>query len=155
MSNRLSPSSRSAAASLVATVVGEPTYSDPVVISSWNCLIVGRAHPRSCAAASSISVQYGNWMLTASSSVLATNPSECIPTGSGACPASSSAEGCPQSHRGQDALGNRCCPWILKLRRQSGWCRQQAQTLRVGFYRLGLERRTKALRSERLGLRQT
>ena len=36
MSNRVSPSSPMAAASLVATVSGDPTYSDPPAISVWN-----------------------------------------------------------------------------------------------------------------------
>jgi len=43
-----------AAASLVATVSGDPTYSDPPAISVWNLLIVG-GHPRSADDALSIS----------------------------------------------------------------------------------------------------
>jgi len=61
-----------AAASLVATVSGDPTYSDPPAISAWKVSTVGRAHPRSRDAASSASAQYGHWISIAAWSVLAT-----------------------------------------------------------------------------------
>jgi len=57
---------------LVATVSGDPRYTDPPAISAWNLLMVGRAHPRSRDAPSSISAQYGHWISAASASVLAT-----------------------------------------------------------------------------------
>ncbi len=59
-SNRLSPSSRMLAASLVATVSGDPTYCDPSATSAWNLFSVGRAQPRSADAASSVACQCGH-----------------------------------------------------------------------------------------------
>src|SRR5258705_11271899 len=74
------------AASLVATVSGDPTYSDPLAISARNLSMVGRAHPRSRDDVSSIAAQCGHWISTASPSVLATYPWEWTPTGSGGGP---------------------------------------------------------------------